>query len=70
MEGDTTSLDTKILMSLRKADDPSRPLGPSWAENSMLDVTALGGPTVLGLVVFAVVGFSSCRRAIARRSSS
>ena len=28
MEGDTTSLDTKILVSLRKADDPSRPLGP------------------------------------------
>ena len=56
-EGDTKALDTKILMSLRKADDPSRPLGPAWVENSLLDLTAIGGPTVLGLVVFAVVGF-------------
>jgi undecaprenyl-diphosphatase len=57
MEGDTTSLDTKILVSLRKADDPSRPIGPSWVQTSLLDLTAIGGPTVLGLVVFAVVGF-------------
>ena len=57
MEGDTTSLDTKILMSLRKTDDPSRPIGPAWVENSLLDLTAIGGPTVLGLVVLAVIGF-------------
>jgi undecaprenyl-diphosphatase len=57
MEGDTKSLDTKILVTLRKADDPSRPIGPSWVENSLLDLTAIGGPTVLGLVVFSVAGF-------------
>jgi undecaprenyl-diphosphatase len=57
MEGDTKSLDTKILVALRKADDPSRPVGPSWVENSLLDLTAIGGPTVLGLVVLSVVGF-------------
>jgi len=57
MEGDTTTLDTRILVSLRKADDPSRPIGPAWVETSLLDLTAIGGPTVLGLVVFAVVGF-------------
>lgn len=56
-EGDTQTLDTKILVALRKADDPSRPIGPSWIENSLLDLTAIGGPTVLGLVVCAVAGF-------------
>jgi undecaprenyl-diphosphatase len=57
MEGDTSTLDTRILVALRKADDPSRPIGPSWVETALLDVTALGGPTVLGLVVLSVVGF-------------
>jgi len=57
MEGDTKALDTRVLVALRKADDPSRPIGPAWVENVLLDLTAVGGPTVLGLVVFAVVGF-------------
>lgn len=57
MEGDTTALDTKILVSLRKTDDPSRPIGPAWVEIALLDLTAIGGPTVLGLVVLSVVGF-------------
>src|SRR3989442_3607048 len=57
MAGDTKELDTRILVALRKADDPSRPIGPAWVETSLLDLTAIGGPTVLGLVVVAVVGF-------------
>jgi len=57
MEGDTKALDTRILVSLRNADDPSRPIGPAWVESALLDLTAIGGPTVLALVVFAVVGF-------------
>jgi undecaprenyl-diphosphatase len=57
MEGDTQALDVKILQALRKADDPAKPIGPDWIEFALLDLTALGGPTVLGLVVLAVVGF-------------
>ena len=57
MEGETNALDTRIVRALRKADDPARPIGPEWVENSMLDITAVGGPTVLGLVVLSVVGF-------------
>jgi undecaprenyl-diphosphatase len=57
MEGDTKALDTRILVSLRNADDPSRPIGPAWVESALLDLTAIGGPTVLALVVFAVIGF-------------
>src|SRR6185295_17985336 len=46
-----------ILQALRSPSDPSRPLGPVWLESSLLDLTAIGGPTVLTLVVFAVLGF-------------
>jgi undecaprenyl-diphosphatase len=56
-EGDTLAFDTKILRALRNADDPSRPIGPAWIEPALLDLTALGGATVLGLVVVVVVGF-------------
>ena len=56
-EGDTLAFDTKILQALRNPDDPSKPLGPEWMESTLLDLTAVGGPPVLLLVVFAVVGF-------------
>ena len=57
MEGDTKTLDMRILVALRKSDDPSRPIGPDWVQNSLLDLTAIGGPTVLVLVVVSVAGF-------------
>jgi len=57
MEGDTTAIDTAILRALRKADDPSRTIGPGWLQGAVLDLTAIGGPTVLWLVVLSVVGF-------------
>ena len=56
-EGETQAFDVMILKALRKPDDPSKPLGPAWLEDSLLDLTSLGGSTVLGLVIFAVVGF-------------
>jgi undecaprenyl-diphosphatase len=56
-EGDTQAFDTRILEALRNPADPARPIGPRWIESSLLDVTALGGPTVLAMVVLAVVGF-------------
>ena len=56
-EGDTLAFDTRILQALRSPDDPSRPIGPAWMAGSLEDLTALGGPTVLFLVILAVVGF-------------
>jgi undecaprenyl-diphosphatase len=56
-EGETQAFDLRILQALRSPSDPSKPIGPDWLENSLLDLTALGGSTVLGLVIFAVVGF-------------
>jgi undecaprenyl-diphosphatase len=57
MEGDTQAVDVRVLRALRQTDDPSKPIGPEWIELALQDLTALGGPTVLGLVVFAVMGF-------------
>jgi undecaprenyl-diphosphatase len=56
-EGDTQAFDVKILQAFRSATDPAKPIGPSWVEGSLLDLTALGGPTVLGLVVLSIAGF-------------
>lgn len=57
IEGGTQHVDERVLASLRKADDPSRPIGPRWLPDAAFDVTALGGAWVQGLVVFAIVGF-------------
>jgi undecaprenyl-diphosphatase len=56
-EGETQAFDVMILKALRSPDDLSKPIGPAWLEGALLDLTALGGSTVLGLVIFAVVGF-------------
>jgi len=56
-EGDTQAFDTRILRALRDPADPSKLIGPAWLESVLLDLTAVGGPTVLALVVLAVVGF-------------
>ena len=57
LEGDTLEFDKRMLSALRKADNPAQPIGPSWLELAAFDITALGGPTVLGMTVLAVVGF-------------
>ena len=56
-EGETLAFDTKIVRAFRSADDPSRPVGPAWLPGVFEDLTAVGGPTVLSLVVLAVTGF-------------
>ena len=57
LEGSTLEFDKRLLQALRKSDNPSQPIGPPWLELAAFDVTALGGPTVLGLTVVAVLGF-------------
>jgi undecaprenyl-diphosphatase len=56
-EGETLAFDRRIVLAFRSPDDPSRPIGPAWIESVLLDLTAIGGPTVLGLVVLAIIGF-------------
>ena len=62
MEGETLAFDKQIVQTFRKADDPSRPIGPAWVESALVDITAIGGPTVLTLVVLAVIGFLVLQR--------
>jgi undecaprenyl-diphosphatase len=57
MEGETLAFDTKILRALRNPADPARLIGPPWLQGALLDLTSLGSPVILGLVVLAVVGF-------------
>ncbi len=55
--GATQNFDDRVLRALRRADDASVPIGPSWLRIAALDVTALGSGTVLGLFVTAIAGF-------------
>ena len=57
MEGETLAFDRQIVSAFRKADNPSVPIGPPWITSTLLDLTALGGPTVISLIVIAIVGF-------------
>jgi undecaprenyl-diphosphatase len=54
-EGDTTEFDRSVMLSLRRAEDLSDPIGPSWFEEAARDITALGGHTVLGFVSIATL---------------
>ncbi len=49
-EGETKALDTHLLLMLRNAAEPSDPIGSRALQESMRDVTALGGVTVITLV--------------------
>ncbi len=49
-EGETAALDRRLLLAFRSPGDPSDPLGPRWFEESVRDITALGGFTVVILL--------------------
>jgi undecaprenyl-diphosphatase len=57
VEGETRAFDEHLLLSLRTAADPTDPLGPPWLEQSVRDVTALGGTLVLTLITAGAAGF-------------
>ena len=49
-EGETNAFDSKILLALRRPGDLADPIGSRSVEESMRDVTALGGVTFLTLL--------------------
>jgi undecaprenyl-diphosphatase len=57
LEGDLREFDDSVLRMLRSPDDPSVPIGPTWLVQAAIDVTALGGTTVLALFLVIVVGY-------------
>lgn len=56
-EGEPGHIDTRAILMLREPGDPSDPVGPHWLEEAARDVTALGGYTVLSILIASVVGF-------------
>ncbi len=56
-EGETHAFDDAILRRARSPTDPADPIGPFWVEAIMRDLTALGGYTVLSLILVLAVTY-------------
>jgi undecaprenyl-diphosphatase len=56
-EGETRTFDERILLAFRAADNPAVTKGPIWLKEVMRDVTALGGTSVLTIIIASVAGF-------------
>ena len=56
-EGDTTALDSALLLALRDPANLGDPIGPSWVEESARDITGLGGYAILTMVTLAAVAY-------------
>lgn len=56
-EGGTAASDRALLLAFRRPDDPSIPIGPPWMLQSAIDISALGGFTVIWFLTAAASGF-------------
>lgn len=56
-DGDTQRFDDWAVRAMRRADDPSQPIGPRWLPEVGRDLTALGGVAVLTLTTVFVAGY-------------
>jgi undecaprenyl-diphosphatase len=57
MEGDTVAFDAAVTSFFRERGNPNDPWGPTWLEEAVRDVTALGSFTILGFVLIVVALF-------------
>ncbi len=55
-EADGQASDWKILKALRAGGDPANPVGPKWVKESLTEISALGGLTVLAGLTAATAG--------------
>ncbi len=60
--GHRFAFDSAILLAARHGEAHGVPVGPYWMKQAAIDVTALGGETVLVLVVLITAGFLAVRR--------
>lgn len=51
-----SELELQVMRALRDLEDLSDPVGPDWMEKFAIDLTSLGGHTVLTLLVIIAVG--------------
>lgn len=61
-EGEYHEAEKRLMQSLRRADDPSVPVGPRWLRHVSLDISALGGGAVLTLMTLVVLGYLALER--------
>lgn len=52
---ETVQIDSRILLLLRDPNDLNNPLGPTWLEEMMRDVTALGSNWILFFLVLVAI---------------
>ena len=57
VEGDMRAFDHYVMLALRSPIDPSTPVGPRWFNTAMLDITAVGGVTVISVIAALVAGY-------------
>lgn len=57
VENEIGHIDRTLLLFFRNPADPADPIGPGWLEETMVEITSLGGYPVLVIMVAAVVGF-------------
>ncbi|MFO0797522.1 MAG: phosphatase PAP2 family protein [Gemmataceae bacterium] len=55
--GESLPFDERLMLAMREPGDPADPVGPAWVEEGARDLTALGGYTVLTLLVASVLGY-------------
>ena len=57
IEGTTKQFDESIIKYFRAEGNDSEPAGPDFLNESMRDVTSLGGETVITIITIFVIGF-------------
>ena len=57
LEGDTLAFDRWLLAALRIPGNPGTPIGPLWVREAMIDITALGGTTLLTIIAVLAIIF-------------
>ncbi len=62
IEDEMTSYDRSLLLAFRNPADISDPIGPSFVEHTMTDLSALGSFAVIFTVTVALLGFLTLRR--------
>ncbi|HWC04543.1 MAG TPA: phosphatase PAP2 family protein [Methylomirabilota bacterium] len=56
-EGEMHEFDAWLLRLVRRADNPALLIGPRWLAEAVTDVTALGGTSILVIVVLCAIGY-------------
>ncbi|HEU4961325.1 MAG TPA: phosphatase PAP2 family protein [Sphingomonas sp.] len=60
--GHRFAFDRALLLAFRQPGDLALPVGPHWLEHAMIDLTAMGGGTVLTIAVVATLGALAVER--------